>query len=224
MQPARMGVLPVSHMTYFDDSLDFAPVTEQNSDPILPEDRFVFELIGMEKSEPDEWRKNGGVKWTFLVSYPDGRPFIFNDKQYEFWRNTGLNAKGQPVMTAGTNAHEWASALLGRELAVDETLKVRELRGKKMQAMVVWERQRNNPNKKSVKLASLKHVPATSSATPQSNVNVDGLRDLLRKKVRQAEVLQSPQHLTWLSLNIDTMDADDCNEFIRTVQADLDAA
>lgn len=214
----------MSLMTYFDDTLDFAPVTEMNSDPIIPEDRFIFELVGLEKSEPDEWRKNGGVKWTFRVSYPDGKPFIFNDAPYEFWRNTGLNAKGQPVMTVGTNAHEWASALLGRDLGIDESLKVRELRGKKMQAMVVWERQRNNPNKKSIKLASLKHVPAASAAAPQGPVNVDGLRDLLRKKVRQAEVLQSPQHLTWLSLNIDTMDASDCNEFISTVQADLDAA
>lgn len=211
-------------MTYFDDSLDFAPVTEQNSDPILPEDRFVFELIGLERSEPDQWRKNGGVKWTFRVTYPNGEPFMFKDEPYEFWRNTSLNAKGQPVMTEGTNAHEWASALLGRTLAMDETLKPRELRGKKMQAMVVWEKQRSDPKKKSAKLASLKHVPTASSAAPQSSVNVDGLRDLLRKKVRQAEVLQSPQHLDWIGLNIDAMDADDCNQFIRSVQADLDAA
>ncbi len=33
-------------MTYFDSTLEAEPVAEQNLDPILPEERFVFELVG----------------------------------------------------------------------------------------------------------------------------------------------------------------------------------
>lgn len=219
-------------VTYFDQSLDFEPVAEQNTDPILPEERFTFELVGLERSEPDQYRKQGGIKWTFAVSYPNGEPFIFQNEQYTLWRTTGVNANGRPLMNLGTQAHEWASALMGRTLGVDETLKVSQLRGKKMSAMVVWRPKKTKPKEKTADLASLRHIPtgepeaqqaARPSATAAASVNVDGLRDLLRRKVRQAEVLQSPEHLTWIALNIDAMDADDCNEFIKSVQADIDA-
>lgn len=167
MQPARRGVHNVRDtVAYFDATLDFAPVSIQGNDPIIPEDRFVFELIGLERSEPDQYRKNGGIKWTWRVFQDDGRtPFVFQDEQYQFFRTTNIDAKGKPVMNVGTNAYDWASAMLGRDLGIDERLNPSELRGARMSAMVVWEKQKTDPTKKTIKLASLRHVQKTGNAT-----------------------------------------------------------
>lgn len=148
-------------MTYFDTTLELDPITEQQSTPILPEERHVFELVGFERSEPDQWRKEGGIKWTYRVFQEDGRtPFVFNDEQYLFFRTTNVDKKTlKPLFTVGYSANEWASALLGRPLGADSHFSVAELRGKRMSAMVVWERQKQDKNKWSVKLASLRHVP-----------------------------------------------------------------
>lgn len=152
-------------MAFFDATLDFAPVSVQGNDPVLPEERFVFELVGLERSEPDQYRKNGGIRWTWRVFYEDGRtPFVFQDEQYQFFRTTGIDAKGKPVMSVGTYAYEWASAMLGRDLAIDERLNPADLRGARMSAMVTWEKQKNDPTKKSIKLASLRHVAAGQRA------------------------------------------------------------
>lgn len=152
-------------MAYFDATLDFAPVNEQDTTPVLPEDRFVFELIGLERSEPDQFRKNGGIRWTWRVFQEDGRtPFVFQDEQYQFFRTTGLDREGKPNLSVGTYAYSWASAMLGRDLAIDEKLNPSALRGARMSAMVVWEPQKSDPKKKSVKLASLRHVPSAGGA------------------------------------------------------------
>lgn len=161
-------------MTYFDNTLTLDPITEQNFDPAIPEDRHVFELIGFERSEPDKWRKEGGIKWTFLVYKDDGRtPYFFNDEHYPFFRTTGIDKQGKPVFSVGTQANDWASALLGRPLGVDAHFEIGELRKKRMSAMVVWEKQRTDPTKKTIKLASLRHVPTgQQSAAPQTRAQV----------------------------------------------------
>lgn len=158
-------------MAYFDATLDFAPVSIQGNDPIIPEDRFVFELIGLERSEPDQYRKNGGIKWTWRVFQDDGRtPFVFQEEQYQFFRTTNIDAKGKPVMNVGSQAYDWASAMLGRDLGIDERLNPAELRGARMSAMVVWEKQKTDPTKKTIKLASLRHVQKTgTAAAPQQS-------------------------------------------------------
>lgn len=184
-------------MTYFDDSLSFAPVAEQSSDPVLPEDRHIFELIGLERSEPDQFRKDGGIKWTWRVFNADGSPFTFKDEQYLFWRTTSIDRSGRPLMNKGTFAYDWTSAMLGRELGIDETLNPRALRNKKMSAMVVWEKQRSDPTKKSVKLASLRHVPTgeaqafDADGIPAKPAPVDervGLLALVQKLLGEALV------------------------------------
>jgi hypothetical protein len=159
-------------VTYFDTSLEFAPIAEQQSTPVIPEDRFVFELIGFERSEPDQWRKEGGVKWTWLVWTMDGQRFVFNDEHYQFFRTTGLTRDGKPNFNIGTYANDWASALLGRDLGVDANFSVSELRGKKFSAMVVWDNQKSDPKKKTIKLASLRHVPVEPLKSPVSSAGV----------------------------------------------------
>lgn len=170
MPPARMGVHTDKDETlnaYFDSTLEADPVQEQIYDPAIPEDRHVFELVGFERSEPDRWRKEGGIRWTFLVFLEDGRtPYRFNDEHYTLLRTTSIDKKTQkPLFTEGTFANDWASALLGRPLGVDAHFAISELRGKRFSAMVVWEKQREDPRKKSIKLASLRHVPVSVNGT-----------------------------------------------------------
>lgn len=153
-------------MTYFDTSLSTAPVAERNTDPILPEERFIFELVGFERSGVDQWHKNGGIKWTFATYDIDGRPWEFQDEHYMLWRTTNVNKAGEPLFTIGTQAHEWAEALLGRKLGFDDHVNVSELRNKRMSSMIVWENKKTKPGEKSAVLRSLRHVPVGAVATP----------------------------------------------------------
>ena len=132
----------------------------------------MFELIGFERSEPDLYRKTGGIRWTWRVFEADGvKPFMFQDEQYQFFRTTGLTRDGRPSFNVGTYANEWASAMLGRPLGTDADFKISELRGKRMSAMVVWEPQKSDPKKKTIKLASLRHVPVGgATAAPKRDV------------------------------------------------------
>lgn len=153
-------------MTYFDDSIAGAPVAEKNTDPILPEERFIFELVGFERSGPDQWHKNGGIKWTFLTYDMDGRPWEFNDEHYALWRTTNVNKAGEPLFTIGTQAHEFAQALLGRKLGPDDHFNISELRNKRMSSQVVWEPKKTKPSEKAAVLRSLRHVPVAPVGAP----------------------------------------------------------
>ena len=226
--------------TYFDTSLDPAPVTEQDTTPVLPEERHIFELVGFERSEPDQWRKEGGIKWTFLVYDQDGRPFEFQDEQYTFWRTTGLTRDGKPNFNVGTYANEWASALLGRELGVEANFSISELRGKRMSAMVVWEPQRSDPKRKTVKLASLRHVPLvpvgnTNGAAPKAQVSADPTSDdvdrallisKLEKKVARAQKLKLPSLDTFQKAlaAIETASIPQIEAIIENLDDEFDAA
>jgi hypothetical protein len=151
-------------MTYFDNTLTIDKIEEMDSTPVLPEERHIFELIGFERSAPDQWRAEGGIKWTWLVYKEDGQPFIFQDEQYQFFRTTGLTRNGRPNFNVGTFANAWASALLGRDLGVDADFSIGDLHRKRMSAMVVWEPQKSDPKKKTIKLASLRHAPVAAGA------------------------------------------------------------
>lgn len=188
-------------MTYFDATLELDPITEQSFDPVLPEERHVFELIGFERSQPDQWRKEGGIKWTWLVFKEDGRtPFIFDDEQYQFFRTTGLDKRtGRPSFSVGTYANDWASALLGRQLGVDAHFSVSELRGKRMSAMVVWEKQRTDPTKKTIKLSSLRHVPVGPLQSPVSaaeQVTADATEDDVDRALLVTKLNKTVERLT----------------------------
>ena len=186
-------------MTYFDATLEAAPVAEQDYTPVLPEERHVFELIGFERSEPDQWRKDGGIKWTWRVFEADGvKPFVFQDEQYQFFRTTGLTRDGRPSFNVGTYANEWASAMLGRTLGTDADFKISELRGKRMSAMVVWEPQKSDPKKKTIKLASLRHVPvagSTPTAQQRPPLSADPTADDVDRELVVTGLLKSVARL-----------------------------
>lgn len=205
-------------MTYFDESLELDPITEQQSTPVLPEERHVFELIGFERSQPDEFRKDGGVKWTWRVFMEDGQtPFVFNDEQYLFFRTTNIDKKTRkPLFSVGTDANDWASAMLGRTLGVDAHFRISDLHGKRMSAMVVWERQKRDKTKWTTKLASLRYVPVSAStnghapiATPslEKSVSADPSSDEIDralslskfdKKIERAKKKKLPSLATFI--------------------------
>ena len=228
-------------MTYFDATLEAAPVAEMDYTPVLPEERHVFELIGFERSEPDQWRKDGGVKWSWRVFEADGvKPFVFQDEQYIFFRTTGLTRDGRPSFNVGTYANEWASAMLGRPLGTDADFKISELRGKRMSAMVVWEPQKTDPKKKTIKLASLRHVPVGGSSAPKKDVTtvsddptgddvdralaVTGLqKSIARLKKLDAEAGAAAQH-AYDASELDTAPVSDIQELWASVKAAIAAA
>jgi hypothetical protein len=208
-------------MTYFDATLEPAEIQEQDSTPVLPEERHVFELVGFERAEPDQWRKDGGIKWTWRVFQEDGKtPFVFQDEQYLFFRTTGLTRDGKPNFNIGTYANEWASALLGRDLGTEAKFSVSELRGKRMSAMVVWEPQRSDPKKKTIKLASLRHVPMAplgsekpSRAQVEADATVDDVDRALalakfEKKLARAKKRGLPSLATFEAAYADMATAD----------------
>lgn len=225
-------------MTYFDATLEAAPVSEMDYTPILPEERHIFELIGFERSEPDQWRKEGGVKWTWRVFNADGSPFMFKDEQYEFFRTTGLTRDGRPSFNVGTYANEWASAMLGRPLGTDADFKISELRGKRMSAMVVWEPQKSDPKKKTIKLASLRHVPvAGASAAPKRDVTtvsaepsgedvdralaVQGLKKSIAKLVKVDPERGAEAQHAYDASEFDTAPISEIKEFWAEVKASI---
>lgn len=151
-------------MTVFDTSVDAAPIEEGNLNPILPEERFILELIGFERSDPDQYRKNGGFRLTFAVFNMDGSRFEFKDEPYELWRTIDKDRNGQPVFNIGTQANDWASALIGRKLGKEDKFSVSELRNKRMSAMVVWRKKKPPAQGMTFDLASLRHVPVGAPA------------------------------------------------------------
>lgn len=153
-------------MTVFDTSLESAPITESNLDPILPEERFILELVGFEKSGPDQFRKDGGIKWTFQVYNMDGSPFEFQDEPYQLWRTTDKDKYGKPLFNLNTQSHAWACALLGRDLGEADNFSVSELRNKRMSTMIVWRNKRPPAKGKTFDMASLRHVPVDAVEAP----------------------------------------------------------
>lgn len=224
-------------LSYFDSTLELDPIEEQQSTPVLPEERHVFELIGFERSQPDEYRKEGGIKWTFLVYEEDGRtPFVFRDEHYQFFRTTGVTKEGKPNFNVGTFANDWASALLGRPLGVDGHFQISELRGKRMSAMVTWKKQRSNPQKKSVELASLRHAftgPATTApppgweptqAAPPSSVSADASDEDIDRALLVSKINKSYTRLVALDPEAakEARKAIDASDFDAAPLADLD--
>ncbi len=189
-----------SDMTVFDTTLEAPAIQEGNLDPILPEERFVFELVGFERSGADQFRKNGGIKWTFNTWNADGTPFEFQDEQYQLWRTTNINANGEPLFNIGTQAHDWACALLGRQLGVDEKFSVSELRNKRMSAMVVWRNKKPPAKGKTFDLASLRHVPvggatAAPERAPAGSVTADADDDEIDRALTITKIRKSLKRL-----------------------------
>lgn len=216
----------------------FDTATNAASTPVVPQNRYVFECLEISEqppyAPPGEQPKPGarpGIKWVFaLYDAASGQRFHFQDDPYEFFQSTTSN------MQRGARAREYVEALLGRELGEGEDVNPSDLIGKRGVGMVVWETSRNDKNKKVAKLAGTEAYRAaaapsraarggTAVADRPSNdgPDVSVLRETLRKKIRQAEVLQTAEHLTWISLNLDILDADECADLIKDVQADIDA-
>lgn len=226
-------------MTYFDDSIAGAPVAERNADPVLPEERFIFELVGFERSAPDQYHKNGGIKWTFATYDTDGRPWEFNDEHYMLWRTTNINKAGEPLFTIGTQAHEYAQALLGRKLGPDDHFNIAELRNKRMSSQIVWEPKKTKPTEKAAVLRSLRHVPVgpvgeTTSRPASASVSADPSSEDIdkalaiskfEKKLERAKKKKLPKLTIFVDAykTFDTATLDEVEQVTESLDDALDA-
>lgn len=223
-------------MSYWhDDSLKAEPVTEHQSTPVLPEERHVFEFLGLKRTEPDEYRKEGGIGWAWKVFLEDGRtPFVFDNEQYVFKRTTNHDRKTRnPLFTLGTDANDWASALLGRTLGVDAVFDPNDMVGKRMSAMVIWERQKRDKTKWTTKLASLRHVPAAASpsapAAPVASSEAQERAELialLTEDVRTARKLKLPAREVFQDAldDVEQMSNDEIQMTLNNLRDDITAA
>jgi len=198
----------------------FATATNQSG--FLPDEgKYTVECNAIEEA-PD----NGygvGVRWILSLYEGDRQVLMGNGEPLSFWQTTS------PSMGPKARARQYVEAFLGRALEEGERINPNDLIGKRCSGMVIHEPSKTKADQMVAKLVSVKPVgQAGAKAAPQKPaaeaVNLDALRSILKKKIRQAEVLQSPEHLTWIALNVDGMDAEDLNVFIKDVQADLDAA
>lgn len=228
-------------MTVFDTTLDAAPIQE-NLDPILPEERFILELIGFERSGPDQYRKDGGFKLTFAVYNMDGTPFEFKDEPYELWRTIDKDRNGRPLFNMNTQSHAWACALLGRQLGTDDSFSVSELRNKRMSAMVVWRNKRPPAQGKTFDLASLRHVPVAAVGAPAprrdpTQVTADATTEDIDRASLFADLQKAVKTLKKFNAeagaaaatavsesNPDTADVDDLRRLLSDIQASISAA
>lgn len=197
----------------------FAVATNQTG--FLPDEgKYTVECLRIEEA-PD----NGfgvGVRWVLALYEGDQRVKNDGGYDYEFWQTTS------PNMGPKARARQYVEAFLGRPLEEGERINPNDLPGLRCTGMVIHEESKTKVGVMNAKLVSVKPLanaaPKPKTAPAPATVNLDGLRSILKKKIRQSEVLQSPEHLTWIALNVDAMDADDLNSFISSVQADLDAA
>lgn len=148
------------------DDIKFAPATNVEGGPAVPEDRFAFELIGLEPAPPGGPRTSPGVKWIFALYDREGARFMspIDGSPYEFYRTTGLS------LGPRSNARVYAEALLGRVLEQDEQLNPRALMGKRFSAMVLHRKSQLDATKTVADLASFR--PATSPADPPAPIAV----------------------------------------------------
>ncbi len=161
---------------------------------------------------------------------------MFKDKPYELWRTSDVNANGQPTFNLGTQAHAWASALLGRTLGVEDRFSVSELRNKRMSAQIVWMPKKTKPSEKSATLGVLRHVPvnalAPTAARPapsqiSADANSDDIDKALavakfEKKLERAKKKKLPR-LAQFQAAYETFDTATRDE-IETVTESLDDA
>ena len=226
-------------MTVFDTSLESAPITESNLDPILPEERFILELVGFERSDPDQFRKDGGIKWTFQVYNLDGSPFEFQDEPYQLWRTSDKDKNGKPLFNLNTQSHSWACALLGRDLGEADNFSVSELRNKRMSVMIVWRNKRPPAKGKTFDMASLRHVPvgavgSTNGTTTKEQVSADPSSEdvdralavsMFEKKLERAKKKKLPSLQVFVAAyaEIHTASVEEVDVMSENLQDALDA-
>lgn len=229
----------------------FDTATNAASTPIVPQGRFIFECLSIGEqppyAPPGEQPKPGarpGIKWTFGLWFAEsGERVYFQDDPYEFFQSTTSN------MQRGARAREYTEALLGRELGEGENVNPMDLIGKRALGLIIHEFNKDK-TKKNAKLvgvepyqqavaasapsraaangsttAVMERPSAASVSADASGAEIDRAAVIaaVEKKIRQAEVLQTKHHLTWMAMDLSSMDVDELESIKAGVQQDIDA-
>ena len=195
----------------------FAPVSNQTG--FLPDEgKYTVECLRIEEA-PD----NGygiGVRWV-LALY-EGADRIKNDSgfDFEFWQTTS------PNMGPKARARQYVEAFLGRPLEDGERIDPNDLPGKRCSGMVIHEESKTKPGVQNAKLVSVKPLVSSANGNGRSGPskpaeNVDALRTKLKGLVNKSESMQTPNHLDFLALNVDALDASECKDWIQHITAEL---
>lgn len=195
----------------------FSTVTNQTG--FMPdEDKYIVECLRIEEA-PD----NGfgvGVRWV-LGLYQNGERVLQGDgTPLEFWQTTS------PNMGPKARARAYVEAFLGRPLEEGERINPNDIPGKWLSGMVIHEDSTTKQGQKVAKLVSVKPHTNGAAAAPAAKpagktVDAEALRAKLKKLIERSERDQTANHLDWLALNVDAMDASELQSYIQDVTADL---
>lgn len=206
----------------------FAPATDVSDIELPQPGRYIVTCIDIEDA-PDKGF-GPGVKWVFKLIDPQSGTTIQsrNGGDYEMWQFTsikmGPKSKARPII----------EALLGRPLdtARREVPDSRLLIGRSMIAIVIYEKKEDGSDKAVVSTcqpyteegASVNGAPPARPRPAASASGTGGLLDQVKAAIRKAEILQTPHHLNWLALNVDTMSDGDLYSALEDINADIQAA
>lgn len=206
----------------------FAPATDQSEIELPEPGRYIVKCVAIEDA-PDKGF-GPGVKWVFQLADPASGVTIQSNQggDYELWQFTsvkmGPKAKARPII----------EALLGRSLEVREVPDARQLVGRSMIAMVIHERRDDGTDRAVVtsckpytENGAASASPAGTAARPRpapSASGQGGLLDQVKGAIRKAEVLGTPNHLEWLSLQPEGMSDSDLYQVLQEINADIQAA
>jgi hypothetical protein len=209
----------------------FAPATDTSDIELPVPGRYIVQCVDIQDA-PDKGF-GPGVKWVFKLIDPQSGVTIQsrNGGDYELWQFTstkmGPKARARPII----------EALLGRPLDVarKETPDSRLLIGRSMIAIVIYEKKEDGTDKAVVSTCQpytetgAAPTPSAPVAMPRpapsaSGANGAGLAEQLKSTIRKAEVLQTPRHLDWLSLEVTNMSDSDMYQAIQEINADIQAA
>ena len=207
----------------------FAPATDV-SDVELPEPgKYIAKCVSIEDA-PDKGF-GPGVKWVFqLIDPASGTPIQSQyGGDYELWQFTsvkmGPKSKARPII----------EALLGRPLDVAnrEVPDPRVLVGRSMVTLVIHEKRDDGTDKATVTSCKPYTQNGAASAAPTQPARGNGLSrpapgpgliEQVKAAIRKSEILGTPNHLEWISLQPEGMSDSDLFQVLEEINADIRAA
>ena len=207
----------------------FAPATDVSEIELPEPGKYIVKCVAIEDA-PDKGF-GPGVKWVFQLIDPASGTTTQSQYggDYELWQFTsvkmGPKSKARPII----------EALLGRPLDVAnrEVPDPRQLIGRSMIAMVIHEKRDDGTDKATVTSckpytqngAAAAPTPAPTRSNGLSRPTPGpGLIEQVRAAIRKAEILQTPNHLEWLSIQPDGMSDSDLFQVLEEINADIRAA
>jgi len=203
----------------------FSPASNQ-AEFVPPEPGwYIATCTAIEDAPPKQF--GPGVKWIFTLADPQ-TGVVFQDaegKDLEVWQYTSVK------MSPKARARPLVEALYGRPLDVDsrEVPDARQLIGKSMLTLLTHENgDDGSPRARltscrpymppSAAAVAAPSEPATSPPTADSGTD---LREQVEKAIRRAHILETPNHLDWLKLDLHRLSDDELALALEEIQADI---